>query len=76
MLKTSKLVKKNDGDHGIVVPFFKKFTTNVMRADLAFEMVKVAMIAESYNLYAEFLFDPEMWYWVETENTASVHFAG
>ena len=76
LVKLAKIGTTEEGGPPQVVPYFQFFQDAAHRADLAFAMLKVALVADQTNTYVERLHDPDLWYWVETSDSAGPYFAG
>ena len=53
-----------------------RFQDKAHRADLAYAMLSLAETCNKQKFIAQRLYDPEMWYWLETDNYCGVYFAG
>ena len=56
--------------------FFDRFHTIAERLDLAYEILRVAQLAEKQGIYLVHLWNPDMWAWLETSEGGRPHFMG
>lgn len=74
-IMTKKFVGTDDSQY-MIRRYFEVFSDLNNRADLAFAMLHLAAKLKKKQIYAQYLYHPDMWYVVTTKNTARVYFTG
>ena len=73
--QTKRFIGVDQGSFSIKRYMFR-FDDNAHRADLAYAMLTLAETCNKMQIICQRLYDPELWYWVESKDYCGVYFSG